>query len=80
MNTLTTMNQTQTMSSLEIARLTDKNHADVLRDIRNILGEAEIGDSRFAASYLSSQNKELPCYNLPRRECDLDSKNPTQLL
>jgi phage regulator Rha-like protein len=59
------------MSSLEIAELTGKDHADVLKDIRRILAEAEIGDGKFSGSYLSSQNKELPCYNLPRRECDL---------
>ncbi len=61
----------QTMSSLEIAELTGKNHPDVLRDIRNVLQQAEIGESKFASTYLSAQNKELPCYNLPKRECDL---------
>ena len=71
MTNLTIMNQTQTMSSREIAELTDKDHADVLKDIRRILAEAEIGDGKFSSTYLSSQNKELPCYNLPRRECDL---------
>lgn len=60
-----------TMSSREIAQLTGKNHADVLRDIRSVLSEAEIGESKFAGSYFSEQNKELPCYNLPKRECDL---------
>jgi len=60
-----------TMSSLEIANLTGKDHSDVLKDIRRILTEAEIGDGQFSASYKSSQNKNLPCYNLPRRECDL---------
>jgi phage regulator Rha-like protein len=60
-----------TMSSVEIAKLTNKNHAHVLRDIRNILEEAGIGQSKFGGSYLSPQNKELPCYNLPKRECYL---------
>lgn len=60
-----------TMSSLEIAELTGKPHNDVLKDIRRILAEAEIGEGEFSRSYLSAQNKELPCYNLPRRECDL---------
>ena len=41
------------------------------RDIRKILEEAEIGEGKFSGSYLSSQNKELPCFNLPSRECDL---------
>ena len=57
-----------TMSSLEIAALTGKNHADVLRDIRNMLEDLEIGASNFAGSYKSEQNKDLRCYNLPKRE------------
>jgi len=59
------------MSSLEIAELTGKPHNDVLKDIRRILAEAEIGEGKFSHTYLSSQNKQLPCFNLPRRECDL---------
>ena len=60
-----------TMSSLEIAKLTGKEHSKVIADIQRILFEAEIGDAEFRASYITEQNKELPCYNLPRRECDL---------
>lgn len=60
-----------TISSVEIAELTGKNHADVMRDIRKTLGEAKIGLSRFASSYKNSQNKQQPCYQLPRFECDL---------
>jgi phage regulator Rha-like protein len=59
------------MSSLEIARITGKNHADLMRDIRNTLEQAEIGLSKFASSYWNAQNKEQPCNLLPRRECDL---------
>jgi Rha family phage regulatory protein len=60
-----------TMSSLEIAKLTGKQHNDVLKDIRRILAEVEIGEGGFSHTYLSSQNKQLPCFKLPRRECDL---------
>ncbi len=56
---------------MEIAELTGKNHADVMRDVRRVLGEAEIGLSKFAASYINAQNKEQPCYHLPKFECDL---------
>lgn len=57
-----------TMTSREIAELTNKNHADVLRDIRLMLSELKVGESIFAGSYLSQQNKELPLFNLPKRE------------
>ena len=59
------------MSSLDIAAITGKNHADVMRNIRATLEQAEIGLSKFASSYRNAQNKEQPCYHLPRRECDL---------
>lgn len=62
---------TATMSSLIIADITGKNHADVMRGIRNTLEQAEIGESKFAGTYIDSQNKRRRCYHLPRRECDL---------
>lgn len=47
------------MSSKEIAELCNKNHADVMRDIRNI--EEQLGQSIFEqSSYINSQNKEQP--------------------
>ena len=55
------------MCSLEMAELTDKNHADVLRDIRNMLEELEVEDlSSFADIYLNGYKREQPCFNLPR--------------
>lgn len=36
MNELTTITQSQTMSSLQIAELTGKNHKEVMRSIRNM--------------------------------------------
>ncbi len=63
--------QTKTMSSLEIAEITGKRHDHVMRDIKTILDEAEIGAPKFGGTYLDVQNKERPCYYLPRFECDL---------
>lgn len=61
-----------TMSSLEIAELTGKRPADVMRDIRTMLEAlGEGGERRFASSYLSDQNKRISCFNLPRRETDI---------
>ena len=53
-----------TMSSREIAELTGKRHADVLRDIRAMFKELEIGERKFASSYFDSQDKERPVINL----------------
>ena len=43
------------MSSLEIAKLTGKEHFNVMRDIENTLGDAGIGAIKFEGSYV-----ELP--------------------
>lgn len=61
----------QRMSSLEIAELTGKEHAHIMRDIRNIVSKLdERGQSNFGlSSYKSGQNKELPCYLLTQDGC-----------
>jgi len=51
--------------------LTGKEHKHVMRDIRGTLEEAGIAESKFGRTYLDAQNKERPCYHLPRFECDL---------
>ncbi len=63
-----TENAAISMTSLEIAELTGKNHADVLRDIRNMVEQLGITDSSFAASYKDPTGRSLPCFNLPKRE------------
>ena len=60
--------KTQTMTSREIAELTGKNHADVLRDIRNL--QDQVGtESIFALSdYKDSTGRTLPMYELDKKQ------------
>lgn len=60
-----------TMSSREIAELTGKRHDHVMRDIEKMLDELELAAPKFGGTYVTEQNKILPCYNLPKRECDI---------
>ena len=59
-------------NSLMVAKVFDKRHADVLRDIEKITApksglSKEFGERNFAlSSYKSEQNKKLPCYNMTR--------------
>lgn len=61
----------QTMSSLEIAKLTGKEHRNVMRDIRIMLTELHgvEGVLRFEQSLTNPQNGQVyPVFNLPKRE------------
>lgn len=61
----------ETMSSLEIAKLTGKEHRNVLRDIRNMLDDlGEGGMPNFEHTYVNEQNGQTyPYFELPKREC-----------
>lgn len=61
--------QKQTMSSLEIAELTGKQHAHVMRDIRSLL-EQGVSESNFGlGSYTDANGQSRPCYNLTKKGC-----------
>ena len=66
---LSSQSAEMTMSSVEIATLTGKRHDNVMRDIKAMLDELEIGALKFEGTYLDVQNKQRPMYNLPKHEC-----------
>lgn len=57
-----------TMTSLELAEMTGKQHKNVLRDIEVILENVGIDKLNFEHTYLDSQNRERKMYRLPKRE------------
>lgn len=71
----------KTITSLEVAEMVNKDHNNVMKDIRRIiehLGEVRIYQSYFIEStYTNSQNKELPCYLLTKKGCELFSTRMT---
>ena len=55
------------MTSLEIAEQTWKEHSHVMRDIRNMLYELGIDESKFGSIYLDSYGREQKCFRLDKR-------------
>lgn len=55
-----------TMSSREIAELTGKEHANVMRDIRGMLEELGEDVLRFEDIYSDAYGRGQPCFNLPK--------------
>lgn len=52
------------MTSLEIAEVTGKQHAHVMRDIRNLLSQG-VAESNFGlGSYTDANGQERPLFNL----------------
>lgn len=76
------MNQiNKTITTLEIAEMMGISHSDILRKLDGrkdrkgyvqILGDHQMAVSKYfiKSSYLSEQNKELPCYEVTKLGCD----------
>lgn len=66
---ITSIHETDKMSSLQIAEITGKRHADIMRDIRNLL-EQGVTERNFALSeYKDVTGRTLPCYYLTKKGC-----------
>ena len=60
--------QNQTMSTLEIAKLTGKRHDHVMRDTQKMMEQLNIHAPQFWGSYKTKQGNEYGLFNLPKRE------------
>ena len=63
-----------TLSSLEVAEMVKKTHANLLKDIRLYIGQlAEVnfhsGDFFSESTYLDSNNQSRPCYLVTKKGC-----------
>lgn len=72
----------QTLTSMEVAEMVDKEHKELLRDIRRYcsqLGESKIALTDFftESTYKTEQNKEMPCYKVTKKGCEFISHKLT---
>lgn len=59
----------ETMSSLEIAELTEKRHDAILRDIRNLLNQGVNAHNFVEVEYTDKKGEKRPCYELTKKGC-----------
>lgn len=57
------------MSSIEVANVTGKQHAHILRDIRNLLDQGIAASNFGLGSYMDANQQVRPCYNLTAKGC-----------
>ena len=71
MTQISNINKVQTMTSLEIAELTGKQHKDVMKAIRNMEPAwVKVNGRKFALVEYQDKKGELrPCYQLTKTEC-----------
>lgn len=68
-NEILVIGKTETMTSLEIAEVTGKNHAHVMRDIRALLDQGVAKSNFGLGSYKDKNKQERPCYELTWKGC-----------
>lgn len=59
----------ETMSSVEIAELTGKEHYNVIRDIRTLLEQGVAALNFEASTYKDANQRNRPCFNLTKKGC-----------
>lgn len=73
----------QTITSIEVASMVEKEHKFLMRDIRRYLSQIAEGNERYGggckvapsdfftkSTYRSEQNKEIPCYRITKKGCE----------
>ena len=63
------------ITSMEVAQMVDKKHADLLKDIRRYVGqlaEGKIpsGDFFKESTYLDANGQERPCFQITKKGCE----------
>lgn len=71
MNEISTIVDDDRMTSLQIAEITGKRHADVMKSIRKMEPAWEkVAEGKFSlGSYKDENNQDRPCYSLNKEEC-----------
>lgn len=75
MNNIIATQKSETLTSMEVAEMVNKEHCDLLRSIRryiNQMNQSKIAfvDFFIETFYLDSKGEERPCFNVTRKGCE----------
>lgn len=75
MGGLALLGKEQTITSLEVAEMVEKEHKNLIRDIRRYCeqlaeGKIEPGDFFIENTYLDANNQSRPCYEVTKKGCE----------
>lgn len=71
-----------TITSLEVAEMVEKEHKNLIRDIRRYCeqlaeGKIEPGDFFIESTYLDANNQSRPCYEVTKKGCEFIANKMT---
>lgn len=75
MNNIITNQKSETVTSMEVAEMVNKEHKYLMRDIRRYtkqLNEGNIAPVNFwmETTYIDTKGEERPCFNVTRKGCE----------
>lgn len=64
-----------TITSLEVAEMVEKEHSNLMKDIRRYIQKSaevkiDLGDFFIESSYLDANNQSRPCFNVTKKGCE----------
>lgn len=64
-----------TITSLEVAEMVEKEHSNLMKDIRRYIQKSaevkiDLGDFFIESTYLDSNNQSRPCYEVTKKGCE----------
>lgn len=75
MNNIITNNKIETVTSMEVAKMVNKEHSNLMRDIRRYIRQLnevkiELVDFFTESTYIDAKGEERPCFNVTRKGCE----------
>ena len=75
MKNLALLENQQTITSLEVAKMVEKEHSNLMKDIRRYIQKSaevkiDLGGFFIESTYLDANNQSRPCYGVTKKGCE----------